>query len=231
MGCASAKHVATVQNEEEAQKGKNYQNGDVFGDEYRIKPVEEVKYMKNGAEEEQKIAARNQENLEKSASSNVRLKTNKEIPGLVHQPRANMHISESQQEFFRMLDEKIEKILIQEDSAQLEILVNNPVWVQSRTICRRGAHFSTVVHHYPAEPRSEGHSLSPHIPQSSRKHRQKKDVVNSKGPQSSPSAKSQGRHSSYTFLRQVASPGHQKMAVRWPGTRPSRWRTGSSRVL
>uniref|UniRef100_A0A9L0T6J5 Chromosome 5 C1orf21 homolog n=1 Tax=Equus caballus TaxID=9796 RepID=A0A9L0T6J5_HORSE len=65
MGCASAKHVATVQNEEEAQKGKNYQNGDVFGDEYRIKPVEEVKYMKNGAEEEQKIAARNQENLVK----------------------------------------------------------------------------------------------------------------------------------------------------------------------
>ncbi|KAM9682872.1 uncharacterized protein C1orf21-like, partial [Dama dama] len=107
-GCASAKHVATVQNEEEAQKGKNYQNGDVFGDEYRIKPVEGVKYVKNGAEEEQKIAARNQENLEKSASSNVRLKTNKEIPGLVHQPRANMHISESQQEFFRMLDEKIE---------------------------------------------------------------------------------------------------------------------------
>ena len=110
MGCASAKHVATVQNEEEAQKGKNYQNGDVFGDEYRIKPGEEVKYMKNGAEEEQKIAARNQENLGKSASSNVRLKTNKEISGLVHQPRANMHISESQQEFFRMLDEKIEKV-------------------------------------------------------------------------------------------------------------------------
>lgn len=34
-----------------------------YSDEYRIKPVEEVKYMKNGAEEEQKIAARNQENL------------------------------------------------------------------------------------------------------------------------------------------------------------------------
>ncbi|XP_032249007.1 uncharacterized protein C1orf21 homolog isoform X1 [Phoca vitulina] len=67
MGCASAKHVATVQNEEEAQKGKNYQNGDVFGDEYRIKPVEEVKYMKNGAEEEQKIAARNQENLNEAS--------------------------------------------------------------------------------------------------------------------------------------------------------------------
>ncbi|XP_040088112.1 uncharacterized protein C1orf21-like [Oryx dammah] len=107
MGCASAKHVATVQNEEEAQKGKNYQNEDVFLDEYRIKPVEEVKYMKNGAEEEQKIAVRNQENLEKSESSNLRLKTNKEIPGLVHQPRANMYISESQQEFFSMLDEKV----------------------------------------------------------------------------------------------------------------------------
>ncbi|KAB0363250.1 hypothetical protein FD754_007406, partial [Muntiacus muntjak] len=90
VGCASAKLVATVQNEEEAQKGKNYQNGDVFRDEYRIKPVEEVKYMKNGAEVEQKIAVRNQENLEKIESSNVRLKTNKEIPGLVHQPRTNI---------------------------------------------------------------------------------------------------------------------------------------------
>uniref|UniRef100_G3WVT0 Uncharacterized protein n=1 Tax=Sarcophilus harrisii TaxID=9305 RepID=G3WVT0_SARHA len=122
-------------------------------DEYRIKPVEEVKYMKNGAEDEQTIAARNQENLdlsplitlshvysistedqdencdfvsswhegdvdpvcqpyptkEKSASANVKLKPAKEVPGLVHQPRSNMHISESQQEFFRMLDEKIEK--------------------------------------------------------------------------------------------------------------------------
>uniref|UniRef100_A0A8C3HQE4 Uncharacterized protein n=1 Tax=Chrysemys picta bellii TaxID=8478 RepID=A0A8C3HQE4_CHRPI len=121
MGCASAKHVSTVQNEEEAQKGKNYQNGDVFGDEYRIKPVEEVKYMKNGGEDDQKVAARNQENLEKSASSNVRLKSNKEVPGLVHQPRANMHISESQQEFFRMLDEKIEKVN-QTDSHLLQYL-------------------------------------------------------------------------------------------------------------
>ncbi|KAF7241330.1 hypothetical protein EYD10_12088 [Varanus komodoensis] len=31
--------------------------------EYRIKPVEEVKYMKNGGEDDQKVAARNQENL------------------------------------------------------------------------------------------------------------------------------------------------------------------------
>ncbi|XP_068547365.1 uncharacterized protein C1orf21 homolog isoform X2 [Anas acuta] len=72
MGCASAKHVSTVQNEEETQKGKNYQNGDVFGDEYRIKPVEEVKYMKNGGEDDQKIAARNQENLVSSVESKWR---------------------------------------------------------------------------------------------------------------------------------------------------------------
>ncbi|XP_070795383.1 uncharacterized protein C1orf21 homolog isoform X1 [Pituophis catenifer annectens] len=117
MGCASAKHVSAVQNEEEAQKGKNYQNGDVFGDEYRIKPVEEVKYMKNGGEDDQKVATRNQENLEKSASSHVKLKANKELPGLVHQPRANMHISESQQEFFRMLDEKIEKGVVSHKTA------------------------------------------------------------------------------------------------------------------
>ncbi|GCB65856.1 hypothetical protein scyTo_0011923 [Scyliorhinus torazame] len=78
MGCASAKHVSTVQNEEEAQKGKNFQNGDVFGEEFRIRTVEEVKYMKNvnreesdwsekghaGHEDEQKVAARNQENLQ-----------------------------------------------------------------------------------------------------------------------------------------------------------------------
>uniref|UniRef100_A0A8B9MLE5 Uncharacterized protein n=1 Tax=Accipiter nisus TaxID=211598 RepID=A0A8B9MLE5_9AVES len=62
----------------------------ILDQRYRIKPVEEVKYMKNGGEDDQKIAARNQENLEKSASSNVRLKSNKEIPGLVHQPRANI---------------------------------------------------------------------------------------------------------------------------------------------
>lgn len=36
MGCASAKHVSAVQNEEEAQKGKNYQNGDVFGGECQL---------------------------------------------------------------------------------------------------------------------------------------------------------------------------------------------------
>lgn len=111
MGCASAKHVSTVQNDEDTQNGKSYQNGDAFCDEYRIKPVEEVKYMKNGEEEEQKIVQKNQENLEKSAVHSVRPKNsnNTEAPGPGHQHRINIHISESQQEFFRMLDEKIEK--------------------------------------------------------------------------------------------------------------------------
>ncbi|KAM3915380.1 uncharacterized protein C1orf21 homolog isoform 1-T1 [Leptodactylus fuscus] len=132
MGCASAKHVSTVQNDEDAQNGKSYQNGDAFCDEYRIKPVEEVKYMKNGDEEEQKIVQKNQENLaiatvdepcqiqqqytadmneeqEKSATHNARPRNNTEAPGPGQNHRLNIHISESQQEFFRMLDEKIEK--------------------------------------------------------------------------------------------------------------------------
>ncbi|KAG9483362.1 uncharacterized protein C1orf21 homolog [Eleutherodactylus coqui] len=109
MGCASAKHVSTVQNDEDTQNGKSYQNGDAFCDEYRIKPVEAVKYMKNGEEEEQKVVQKNQENLEKSAAHNIRSRNNTEAPGPGHQHRINIHISESQQEFFRMLDEKIEK--------------------------------------------------------------------------------------------------------------------------
>ncbi|XP_075473024.1 uncharacterized protein C1orf21 homolog isoform X3 [Ascaphus truei] len=93
MGCASAKHVSTVQNEEDSQNGKSYQNGDVFSDEYRIKPVEEVKYMKNGDEKEQKIVSRNQENLEKSATHHVRAKINNEAPGPGQQHRIKATIT------------------------------------------------------------------------------------------------------------------------------------------
>uniref|UniRef100_A0A8C5MM92 Chromosome 1 open reading frame 21 n=1 Tax=Leptobrachium leishanense TaxID=445787 RepID=A0A8C5MM92_9ANUR len=125
MGCASAKHVSTVQNEEDAQNGKSYQNGDAFCDEYRIKPVEEVKYMKNGEEEEeeeQKIVSKNQENLEKSATHQVHPvhpKSNNEAPVSGPPHRINIHISESQQEFFRMLDEKIEKVTVYERITEL----------------------------------------------------------------------------------------------------------------
>ncbi|KAJ8357353.1 hypothetical protein SKAU_G00201470 [Synaphobranchus kaupii] len=102
MGCTSAKQVSAVPSDEEG-RGKAYSNGDVFTDEYKVKGVEEVKYMRG---EEDRVNSRNQENLEKSAIS-YRGKQ-KEDPG-TNGNKTNIHTSESQQEFFRMLDEKIEK--------------------------------------------------------------------------------------------------------------------------
>ncbi|KAF4072635.1 hypothetical protein AMELA_G00265310 [Ameiurus melas] len=103
MGCASAKQVSAVPSDDEG-RGKAYSNGDVYSDEYRMKAVEEVKYMRG---EEDRVNARNQENLEKSSAQN-KTKLHKEVPG-ANANKANIHSSESQQEFFRMLDEKIEK--------------------------------------------------------------------------------------------------------------------------
>ncbi|XP_076135113.1 uncharacterized protein C1orf21 homolog [Alosa pseudoharengus] len=103
MGCTSAKQVSAVPNDEEG-RGKAYSNGDLFTDEYRMKAVEEVKYMRG---EEDRVSARNQENLEKS-SMQQRGKQHKEGTG-ANSNKTNIHTSESQQEFFRMLDEKIEK--------------------------------------------------------------------------------------------------------------------------
>ncbi|XP_016379828.1 uncharacterized protein C1orf21 homolog [Sinocyclocheilus rhinocerous] len=103
MGCTSAKQVSAVPNDEEG-RGKAYSNGDLFTDEYKMKGVEEVKYMRG---EEDRVNARNQENLEKSSTQH-RTKQHKEVPG-PSANKTNIHTSESQQEFFRMLDEKIEK--------------------------------------------------------------------------------------------------------------------------
>lgn len=100
MGCTSAKQVSAVPNDEEG-RGKAYSNGDLFTDEYKMKGVEEVKYMRG---EENRVNARNQENLEKS-NVQYRGKQQKEVAA----NKSNIHTSESQQEFFRMLDEKIEK--------------------------------------------------------------------------------------------------------------------------
>uniref|UniRef100_A0A8C0YMZ8 Zgc:92140 n=1 Tax=Cyprinus carpio carpio TaxID=630221 RepID=A0A8C0YMZ8_CYPCA len=69
-----------------------------------MKGVEEVKYMRG---EEDRVNARNQENLEKNSMQH-RTKQHKEVPG-PSANKTNIHTSESQQEFFRMLDEKIEK--------------------------------------------------------------------------------------------------------------------------
>ncbi|XP_046727336.1 uncharacterized protein C1orf21 homolog [Silurus meridionalis] len=103
MGCASAKQVSAVPSDDEG-RGKAYSNGDVYSDEYKIKGVEEVKYMRG---DEDRVNARNQENLENSSTQN-KTRLHKEVPG-ANANKANIHTSESQQEFFRMLDEKIEK--------------------------------------------------------------------------------------------------------------------------
>uniref|UniRef100_A0A3B3Z7B6 Uncharacterized protein n=1 Tax=Periophthalmus magnuspinnatus TaxID=409849 RepID=A0A3B3Z7B6_9GOBI len=107
MGCTSAKQVSAVPSDEEG-RGKNYSNGDLYSDEYKLKGVEEVKYMRG---EENRVNARNQENLVSQTMHTLKSKL------LLCQPAApgynaiglNIHTSESQQEFFRMLDEKIEK--------------------------------------------------------------------------------------------------------------------------
>ncbi|XP_029285902.1 LOW QUALITY PROTEIN: uncharacterized protein C1orf21 homolog [Cottoperca gobio] len=103
MGCTSAKQVSAVPNDEEG-RGKAYSNGDLFTAEYQDEGVEEVKYMRG--DENRELNARNQENLEKS-NVQYRGKQQKEVSSA--NIKSNIHTSESQQEFFRMLDEKIEK--------------------------------------------------------------------------------------------------------------------------
>ncbi|XP_056598278.1 uncharacterized protein C1orf21 isoform X1 [Triplophysa dalaica] len=101
MGCTSAKQLSSVPNDEEG-RGKNYSNGDAFSDEYKLKGVEKVKYMHG---EEERMNTRNQENLEKSTF--LHKGRHKDATGDTN--KISIHSSESQQEFFRMLDEKIEK--------------------------------------------------------------------------------------------------------------------------
>uniref|UniRef100_A0A3B4A482 Uncharacterized protein n=1 Tax=Periophthalmus magnuspinnatus TaxID=409849 RepID=A0A3B4A482_9GOBI len=94
MGCTSAKQVSAVPNGEE-ENSKAHSNGDLLSDEYKVKVVEKAKYI-NGEEG----GGDSQDSTEKSALLG-RLITE---CGL-----RSIHSSESQQEFFRMLDEKIAK--------------------------------------------------------------------------------------------------------------------------
>uniref|UniRef100_A0A3Q2NPS6 Uncharacterized protein n=1 Tax=Fundulus heteroclitus TaxID=8078 RepID=A0A3Q2NPS6_FUNHE len=103
MGCTSAKQVSAVPSDEEG-RGKAFSNGDLYSDEYKMKGVEEVKYMRG---DENRVNARNQENLEKS---NVECRGKQQKEAAATNIKSNIHTSESQQEFFRMLDEKIEKV-------------------------------------------------------------------------------------------------------------------------
>ncbi|XP_007250688.1 uncharacterized protein C1orf21 homolog [Astyanax mexicanus] len=101
MGCTSAKPLSAVPGEEEG-RSKAYSNGDAFSDEYKMKGVEKVKYAHG---EEERMNTRNQENLEKSTL--LHKGKHKDVSGNTN--KISIHSSESQQEFFRMLDEKIEK--------------------------------------------------------------------------------------------------------------------------
>ncbi|KAI5612549.1 uncharacterized protein C1orf21 homolog [Silurus meridionalis] len=103
MGCASAKQLSSVPGDEE-DRDKTHSNGDAFSaDEYKMKGVEKVKYAHGG--EEERMNTRNQEHLEKSTF--LHKGKHKESGGNTN--KISIHSSESQQEFFRMLDEKIEK--------------------------------------------------------------------------------------------------------------------------
>ncbi|XP_013880942.1 uncharacterized protein C1orf21 homolog [Austrofundulus limnaeus] len=100
MGCTSAKQVSSVPNSEEEQN-RAHSNGDIVPDELKMKGVEKVKYM-DGEE-----AGEDSPNgTEKIALLRKGQQINESGPnGKI----LSIHSSESQQEFFRMLDEKIEK--------------------------------------------------------------------------------------------------------------------------
>uniref|UniRef100_A0A3P9HLY2 Uncharacterized protein n=1 Tax=Oryzias latipes TaxID=8090 RepID=A0A3P9HLY2_ORYLA len=93
MGCTSAKQMSAVSNGEEG-KNKAYSNGDVLSDEYKMKGAEEVKCSAEEQEEAEKSFLLDKGQCTEESGSNGKVL---------------IHSSESQQEFFRMLDEKIEK--------------------------------------------------------------------------------------------------------------------------
>ncbi|XP_078143924.1 uncharacterized protein C1orf21 homolog isoform X1 [Centroberyx gerrardi] len=102
MGCTSAKQVSAVPSGEEG-RSKAYSNGDLLSEEYKMKGVEKVKYISG-----EEGGGDNQDSTEKCAllgSSQQADDTGPNGNGKI----LSIHSSESQQEFFRMLDEKIEK--------------------------------------------------------------------------------------------------------------------------
>uniref|UniRef100_A0A673AE72 Uncharacterized protein n=1 Tax=Sphaeramia orbicularis TaxID=375764 RepID=A0A673AE72_9TELE len=102
MGCTSAKQVSAVPSSEEAQN-KGFSNGDLVSDEYKMKAVEKVKYMSG-----EEGGVDGQDSTEKSAL--LGQSQNLDETGSNGNGKILIHSSESQQEFFRMLDEKIEKV-------------------------------------------------------------------------------------------------------------------------
>uniref|UniRef100_A0A3Q2PR19 Zgc:55943 n=1 Tax=Fundulus heteroclitus TaxID=8078 RepID=A0A3Q2PR19_FUNHE len=91
MGCTSAKQALSVPSDEEGQS-KAQSNGDLVSDEHKMRGVEKDKYI-SGEEEKSALLGVGQHANESGSNGKV----------------LSIHSSESQQEFFRMLDEKIEK--------------------------------------------------------------------------------------------------------------------------
>ncbi|KAK6484454.1 hypothetical protein HHUSO_G12204, partial [Huso huso] len=87
-------------------------------DQYKLKAVEEVKYMRSG--DEDGVTARNQENLVRGER---RGEEHRCLSLSLSYRLHSIHTSESQQEFFRMLDEKIEKVRAGKVSRPLQICV------------------------------------------------------------------------------------------------------------
>uniref|UniRef100_A0A3B5LC23 Uncharacterized protein n=1 Tax=Xiphophorus couchianus TaxID=32473 RepID=A0A3B5LC23_9TELE len=101
MGCTSAKQVSSVPSDEEGQS-KSHSNGDLVSDEHKMRGVEKDKLI-SGEEAGDVLWFVPQE---KSALLGVGQHANESgSNGKI----LSIHSSESQQEFFRMLDEKIEK--------------------------------------------------------------------------------------------------------------------------
>ncbi|CAL1579904.1 unnamed protein product [Knipowitschia caucasica] len=102
MGCTSAKQVSAVPSGEE-ENSKAHSNGDLLSDEYKMKAEEKVKYI-NGEEG----GGDSQDSTEKSCLLGAGHQLDQTDPngdGKI----LSIHSSESQQEFFKMLDEKIAK--------------------------------------------------------------------------------------------------------------------------
>lgn len=101
MGCTSAKQVSAVSNGEE-ENSKAQSNGDLLSDEYKMKEVEQVKFFSEGGEsdsqdcmEKNALLGSGQQADQDESSGNGKI--------------LSIHSSQSQQEFFKMLDEKIAK--------------------------------------------------------------------------------------------------------------------------
>ncbi|XP_038128005.1 uncharacterized protein C1orf21 [Cyprinodon tularosa] len=101
MGCTSAKQVSSVPSDEESQS-KAHSNGDLVSDEQKMRGGEKDKEYISGEESGED----GHDGTEKSSLLGVGQPSSQSgANGKI----LSVHSSESQQEFFRMLDEKIEK--------------------------------------------------------------------------------------------------------------------------